>query len=426
MRILYVVPAVQHPTMRGALRNYHLMRELSRRHSLTLLALTQLEVTPEARREIADHTERCFIFPVAVSPPNAHRRGRIRRRVVHSVRLRRAVMRMRREFLRLVDRKSFDVVLFNGKLVQPVIDGFRDLPVVVDFCDATTMRERLRLRDAEPLMLGWRAWRYLRARRTERRLLDAGCPLAFISHRDREAVLGPGSSAEVVPNGIDLAFWTRRKAYGEQSCVVFTGVMDYAPNEDAALFLINSIIPRLRSRLPAVEVLIVGRDPTPALIEAGRRMEGVTVTGFVEDVRPYLERACVYVAPIRYASGLQNKILEALAMEVPVVTTPVVAEGLKVDSHTKLPLAIAAGAEEFIGAILSLIADREERMRMSVDGRRFVEGHFNWTGSAELLERMCFQAAGVDSDAPLPTSLGRAGRSRSAERLASRLTPTWP
>jgi glycosyltransferase involved in cell wall biosynthesis len=114
----------------------------------------------------------------------------------------------------------------------------------------------------------------------------------------------------------------------------------------------------------------------------------------VDDVRPYLEQACVYVAPIRYASGLQNKILEALAMEVPVVTTPIVVDGLRGGRGGEPPVRTAEAVDEVAASILTLLEDDGERRRLAADGRRFVEAEFDWSRGAGRLEAMCLTAIG--------------------------------
>src|SRR5690606_20637163 len=276
----------------------------------------------------------------------------------------------------------------------PVVRGFRGLPTVVDFCDATSMRLRAQLRHAQPLERPWRLWRYLAMRRLERSLLAMTPHVAFISPTDRAAIPAAERTAAVIPHGIVLAYCTRqRTASSRSSRLVFTGVMSYAPNADAALLLIERILPLLRASRPDVELSIVGRDPTPAVVEAGRQVAGVTVTGQVEDLRPYLEEGGVYVAPLRYASGLQNKVLEALAMEIPVVTTPVVAAGLQGGGALEPPVQIADGVENIVAAILALLESEAERRRLAATGRQFVEAAFEWSREAARIEAMCLQAA---------------------------------
>jgi len=118
------------------------------------------------------------------------------------------------------------------------------------------------------------------------------------------------------------------------------------------------------------------------------------VTGFVDDVRPYLERSAVAVAPIRHGAGILNKVLEAMAMEVPVVTTSLAAEGLRVEGDSNLPLHVADDAGEFAERVVALLRDPAERARLAREGRQFVQRNYVWSRSAETLERMCYEAAG--------------------------------
>lgn len=392
MKILYVLGSLQHPSIiRGALRHYHFLRALARRHSITLLVLSRGAVSPQAVAELEQLVDRLIV--VAVDEPSRPRRGsHFLDKVGRTLRFRSAVRRMRSAFRAIVRAETFDVLLFHGKDVYPVIADFRGLPTVIDFCDATTLRQREQLRHTKAWSIPWRVAGYASARRTERRLIDHSPHVAFISRRDREAVLGSGSSAAILPNGIDLRYWTRNGTAPRQERLVFTGVMNYAPNEDAGLLLIRQILPRLRQSRPDLTLDLVGLDPTPALLAAAKGHSHVNVTGFVNDLRPYLEQAAVYVAPIRYASGQQNKILEAMAMGVPVVTTPIVAAGLRVDDEP-LPVRVAAEPEQFASEVLSLLGDPDERRRLASEGRRFVEAHFDWARGADLLERLCVQAA---------------------------------
>jgi glycosyltransferase involved in cell wall biosynthesis len=382
MRILHLMPSFQHPTMRGPSRHYHFVRELSSRHRITLLALTRSDVPPEAMAEMESYTEEIFTFRTHAGAPTLPG-ARLR----NEMQVRSAVARMRRQFQELLTRKAYDVVLFHGKHLYPVIADC-PIPIVADFCDATSMRVATKLRFApwtrKPLL-----WlRHQQVKRLERDLAGKTRHVAFISARDRHAVLGPHSDAVILPNGVDHRYWKRSSQdLPKNHSIIFTGVMDYAPNEDGALHLIQDIAPLLRRAVPDLEILIVGRDPSRRLRQAASQSPGVQVTGFVDDMRPYLERAAVCVAPLRYASGMQNKVLEALAMQVPVVSTSVVTEGLQVGG-VEAPVLNARTAAEFAEATVRLLKSPDERARLSMRGRRFVENNFCWRRSAEQLERM--------------------------------------
>lgn len=397
MRILYVTPAFHHPSLRGPTRCYHFTRELAKRHAITLLSLSKVEVSREAHQEMASYTERILLFDTQRASDSRWRRVLeklpfVGRRLGKELQRRDAIQRMKEAFAELVREGSYDVVLFHGKQTLPVLEGFAGLPVVVDFCDAGSLGTKTRLRHAGLSELPFVLLRHLQMRRIERKLVRKSPHLAFISQRDREVILGPGSRAKVVSIGVDLEFWKRRAAPTSSQSIILSGIMNYAPNEDAALHLLDRILPLVKRSIPNAEVLIVGRDPTPALIERSRLLPGVTVTGFVDDLRPYLERAAVCAAPLRFGAGVQNKILEAMAMQVPVVTTSIAAAGLRVDGAEEPPLCVANDDEGLAACLVGLLQDPGERARLAREGRRFVESHFVWSRQAEKLEEMCLEA----------------------------------
>lgn len=393
MRILHVTPGFQHPLVRGSDRHFHLLRELSRRHELTLLTLARSEIPQEAMEEVKAYAGQVFVIDISANNgaggnwPTA-----VGRRLEKEWRLRAALSKMKETFQRLTREDQFDVVLFHGKIVFPVIEGWQARPIVTDFCDATSLRVRKKMRYASKAKVPLLMLRYLQVRAIEKKLIRKSAQLAFISVRDREAILGPEDRSPIVANGIDLEYWRRKTNNPRPNCLIFTGVMDYGPNEDAALYLIDEILPLLKKSRPDVEILIAGRSPTPPLLERDARYPEVTVTGFVEDMRPSLEQAAVFVAPLRYGSGQQNKILEALAMEVPVVTTPMSEEGVRVEGEQDLPLYVAEGAPAFTESVLKLLEQPSERIRLATAGRRYMEKHFSWSQSAGQIEQMCFEA----------------------------------
>ncbi|MCB0091814.1 MAG: glycosyltransferase [Caldilineaceae bacterium] len=411
MKILYIIPTFQHPKVRGSDRHYHFVRELAQRHRITLLSLQRVDqIAPEAVQEISAWVDELITFKVERSAATGVTQlltkvPVVGKTVAEQKAVRDSVEQMRRTFRQLTREGNFDLVLFHGKDCYPVIDGWRDLPIVIDFCDATSLRVRTKMLHVSLPQKALLGLRYRQVRSVEKKMIQATPHLAFISQRDRTAVLGDNSHAAVIPNGIDLDYWTRRTHSPEPKTLIFTGVMDYSPNEDAALHLIDNILPHLRKEVPDVRVLIAGRSPTPALQERARLHKEVVVTGFVEDMRDYLEQAAVFVAPLRYASGMQNKLQEALAMQVPVVTTSVAANGLRVKDGQKLPLYVADAPESFAQRVVELLNRPDEQTRLATEGRQYAEAHFSWTRSATQLEEMCIRAAGYGSFSPASGAL---------------------
>jgi len=161
------------------------------------------------------------------------------------------------------------------------------------------------------------------------------------------------------------------------------------------LYLIRDILPLVQRELPDARALIVGHSPRPALVAEGQR-PGVTVTGFVDDVRPYLEQATVFVAPLRFGAGIQNKLLEALAMELPVIASPLAAQGLCTEDGAQPPLRVASTPAEFAAAICAELRARADDPTPDAGARRFVTAHFDWRVSAQRVHEVLQKVVGEE------------------------------
>ena len=406
MKILWIYPELPYPLTSGFLRGFHLLRLLGQRHAITFLSLTnQKQVPPETIQALKPYAEQIATFSRYDAPQPSWLRmcgltPVLGRRLQESWNTRWAVKQMEIAVRSLLGQQIFDLVLFHGREALPLLDGV-EVPIVVECGDTNCTRILQQMRQSHLLHRPRLFFHYVRKRRLEERLARKTPYRFFISARDRENLLGPSDRSVIVPQGVDYDYWKRSSPPPGRNCIVFSGVMSYPPNADAAVFLLDTILPLVRRVLPELEVLIVGRDPLPELVNFAQRYPDVTVTGAVDDIRPYLERADVFVAALRFASGVQNKVLEAMSMEVPVVTTPVVAAGLGVDG-VEPQLVIGQNAEEIATGIIRLLAHAEERARLSTEGRRFVEAHRSWSRSAEKLEELCLAAAGHVSGSYMP------------------------
>ncbi|MFQ5737378.1 MAG: glycosyltransferase [Acidobacteriota bacterium] len=385
MHILYLSNGFPYPLTSGYLRHYFLIKELARRHTITLLSLA----TPTFRREHLAAL-RPFTRSVQVFRVPARRRAPLQkclRRMRSLMGVDKSVGQMRQAVEELASRERFDLV-FCGKYTFPAVQPVAELPLIADFCDATSMRIRRSMRYAGPPRLILLLLEYLSVRQRERRLLLRAQHSLFISARDREAVVGNHRNpTTIVHNGVDLDFWKRSAARLGDRTLVFTGAMDYRPNVDAAVCLIRKILPPLRTVLPDVRVIVVGRDPTPRLVELGRQ-PGVSVTGFVHDVRPYLNAATLFVAPLRFAAGMQNKLLEAMAMEVPIIASPLAAEGLRTERGQPAPIQVVRGWRSWVEEVAGRIIELSRDPRPDARARRFVERNFAWNQSGDKVNQV--------------------------------------
>ena len=204
-----------------------------------------------------------------------------------------------------------------------------------------------------------------------------------VADADANALRGLGTRArvETVPNGVDLdAFAPIADLPIDPDGVVFVGAMSFGPNVAAAEWFAKEVLPRLRARRPAATFTIVGRDPVPT-VRALDRLDGVTVTGSVDDVRPYLAGAAVVVAPLVSGSGIKNKVLEAFAMARPVVATPLAVEGVAAEPGRDV--VVASGVDGMAEAVAALLADPARGTAVGAAGRRLVESRYSWDAAAD-------------------------------------------
>jgi glycosyltransferase involved in cell wall biosynthesis len=388
MRLLYLTNSFPYPLTSGYLRHYFLIKELSQRHAITLLSIVSANFAAENVAALQPYTARAVTFA------SKSRSGSLKSKAIGRLRSLagagqgdEAVQQMRAAVERMIREEPFDAVLFSGKRTYPALAGMQGLPLIVDMCDATSVKIRSSVRYTRRARLPLLLLDYLQVRAAERMLIRNAAHLLFASVRDRDALVGRSSRATVVPNGVDTAFWRRTTPERGANTIAFTGAMEYPPNTDAALYLAEEILPLVRRAIPDARALIVGRDPPPRLARAGQ-LPGVTVTGFVDDVRPYLEQATVFAAPLRFGAGIQNKVLEALAMELPVVASPLAADGLRTEDGLTPPTQVARNAQEFAELITSALRAREANAAPDGASRHYVESHFVWRRSGEQLNRV--------------------------------------
>lgn len=364
--------------------------------------MTREDIPRTVLKEINTYVDSILLFPTRDSGASTIKRisgyiPLIGGRLQHMIESHNTIRLMKNRLSELIKNNDFDVILFHGKSLIPLIKNIKDIPIAIYFCDATSMRIMSRIKYTPVYKIPFQYIRYLQVRRQEEYLVKKSKHIAFVSRRDKEVILGPNSAAPVVTLGVDHAYWRNTNRTDTHNTIVFVGILNYSPNEDTVLFLIDEILPLVRRSIPDIKVIIVGRNPTPLIEKAASKHREVTITGFVDDVRPYLENATLAVIPMRYGSGVQNKVLEAMAMELPVVTTPLVADGLRTDTSPDVPLCIAGDARDFADKIKTLLEQKDKRNQLAEQGLRFVEQYYDWSKSGAVLEQMCLSAVSDNS-----------------------------
>ncbi len=288
-----------------------------------------------------------------------------------------------RETLRdgAVDR----ILLFSSQMGQYVFDIGRSRRIVMDFVDLDSDK----FRQYADAARGPKRWLFNREADlllgVERRIAGLADAATFVT--DADATLfarRAGESASrvaVMGNGVDLGYFSPDvtlaplDGHGGGPLITFTGAMDYAANVDGAQWFVRDLWPAIRARVPGVRFAIVGSNPVKALRALDGR-DDIVVTGRVPDVRPWLRAASVAVAPLRIARGVQNKVLEAMAMARPTVATPAAARGI--DAEAGRDLLVADSDAAFIDAVVGLLDDRERGDALGLAGRARVVDRYDW------------------------------------------------
>lgn len=390
--LLYLVHRLPYPPDKGdKLRSFHLMKHLARRHRLHLGTFIDDPADAVHLEAVRGY---CADMHVARLSPRGARlrslRGLLTGEALSLPYYRDAGLHAWTQRVCATAGVGAAVV-FSSAMADYVPDMGR-LPTLVDFVDMDSAKwaqyagarrwplSWLYRREAERLL----AWERAVAARAKHSFFvtAAECDLFL------QAAPECAGRVEAMGNGVDAEYFAPDPARGSpfdsaEIPLVFTGAMDYWPNIDAAVWFAAAVLPELRRRHPAIRFYVVGRNPAPAV----RALAGaaVTVTGAVADVRPYLAHAVVVVAPLRIARGIQNKVLEAMAMARPVVASAACAA--PVAAAPGAELLSAAGPEDYCDAIARLLADPVHADNIGRAARRRVLASYSWDAHLSLIDR---------------------------------------
>ncbi len=390
LRILFVSWWLPYPpqSFGGAIRTYQILRHVAERHEVTLLAYGG----PEALDDAAALSALGITVRLVPPPPTitgskrlVQARSLLGTRSFDAGRLRSPAM-----------QRAIDEVLAQAEHAAILVElsqmaHFRFPPGPLLIVDEQNIEFELHRRLARVESgLVRKAFNWIEAikiRREEPRVWKRAGTCLVTSEREAGIVrnLVPSTPSVVVSNGVDTAYFAPADpSHRDPSALVFTGRMSYRPNTDAAIFFAREVLPIIRRRRPEVTLHLVGQDPPQEV----QRLAGphVVVTGHVDDVRPYLARAAVVVAPVRAGSGTRLKILEALAMGKAVVATRLGCEGLRLEGERHVLL--AEDAPNFADEVLRVLGDPDLASALGRNGRLLVERVYGWPAVLEPLDEI--------------------------------------
>ncbi len=392
-RLLFIAHRVPYPPDKGErVRACHEVRALSRDFRVTVAALAHSRADAEAAAGLEPHCE-AILTGRAGGPAglvrgglSLLRGGSVTEGYFRSARLSRAAAAAGRS-------EPFDVVLGYSSSMLPYVLAAPARARLMDLVDVDSAKWAAYAR-----MARWpKSWLYGReargVRALEKQALDRCDAVFVVSEAEAELLAEAGGQALAVGNGVDTEYFrpVKRDIAGPPM-LVFTGTMDYRPNVEAVTWFARQVWPGLKREVPELELTIVGRDPAPAVRRLARE-PAIRVTGTVPDVRPYLAAATAVVAPLRTARGIQNKVLEAMAMGRAVVASPAALEGLEVKVGRE---GLSADTpEEWRRLILGLLRDDARRGEVERAARRRVETSYDWDARMAPLVALCRRLAGA-------------------------------
>ena len=385
MRILYVCHRFPFPPKRGGkIRPFNMIRHLSQSHEVVVCSLSRSDEETAQAQGIAPH---CAEFHVAQVDDRLQSLRMVATlptpitastSFFHSGKLARTIDR-------LLAERAFDLIFVHCSSVAHYVQHVRHIPKILDFGDMDSHKWLEYVHHKPfPLSAGY-WWEGRRVLAQEKRLARRFDLCTATTRAEWQTLNGYGAARDTdwFPNGVDAEYFAPSAEPHDPNTIVFIGRMDYYPNQQCMFDFCAQVLPLLRAKRPSLQLQIVGADPSPAVQRLGN-LAGVTVTGSVPDVRPFTTRAALTVAPLRIARGTQNKILEAMAMGVPVVTTSVAAGG--VDAVPGQHLLTADTPEQTAEAVLRVMDDAAERTRLAQAGRARVLSHHAWPSSMKRLD----------------------------------------
>ena len=407
-QLLYLVHRVPFPPNRGdRIRSYHVLRYLAERYDVSLATLADEPVTSDMRRELDQLCVQVAIEPV----------GRSRWvRAAGSLALGRSATEglfaspaLRQTVRRWATQRRFDATIaFCSSMVQYLdCPELADVPAVIDLVDVDSQKWFDYAEKTSGLKRRLFQLEGRRLRALEQSLPDRARAITLVSEAEAELYRSfcPNDRTVAVANGVDLDYFRPHQggplpwqplATSDRCNAVFVGALDYRANIDAVTWFAAEVWPLVRQRLPELTLALVGRKPDPA-VQRLAKIPGIRVFGTVPDVRPYIAAADFVVAPLRIARGIQNKVLEAMAMGKPVICSPAAMEGIsKMPENETL---VAATPHDWAKSIHQLVSDKPLRQRLAVAARHHVERHYIWSTALVALGE-CLQLPALNESIP--------------------------
>jgi sugar transferase (PEP-CTERM/EpsH1 system associated) len=396
MRILWIKTELLHPVDKGGkIRTYNMLRELKRHHHVTYLTLDDGTADPSARDDALQYCHELACVPHTPSEKfNRQFYLELARnlfsRLPYAIKKYQSAQ-LQKEIRERTSGGKIDLVVCDFLAPAGNVPSDLDCPTVLFQHNVEAMIwRRHHEMQRNPIKKGYLFSEWLKMRAFEKKACRNFDAVVAVSQEDCEQMRNEYDVAAVfeVPTGVDTNFFKpRSNVAADPHNLVFTGSMDWLPNEDAITYFTQEVMPLIKRTIPGVTLTVVGRNPYPSLVQLARRDRSVIVTGRVDDVRQYMERAAAYVVPLRIGGGTRLKIYEAMAMEKAIVSTTIGAEGLPLSDGVEILLADTA--EAIAEAVIKVLSDPTFAKRLGARAAATVREKFGWQGVAERFTQIC-------------------------------------
>ena len=387
MKILYVCHRFPFPPRRGGkIRPFNMINHLNQKHQVIVASLVRSKAEAEAGKGLRNYCERYLMGQVNETWQTLRMIARLPTAMPSSIGYFYSAS-LHRDIQRTLATERFDLIFVHCSSVAQYVENISGIPKILDFGDMDSQKWLIYSKIRHfPLNIGY--WiEGIKLEQVEKRLASKFdcCTCTTKEELNTLNNYAIDVMTDWFPNGVDHEYFAPTDSTYEPTTLCFVGRMDYYPNQECMFSFCTHVLPLIRKQQPNVKLLIVGADPSPAVKNLGK-LPGVTVTGSVPDVRPYVQCAAVMVAPLNIARGTQNKILEAMAMGVPVVSSSLAAQG--VDAEPGEHFLTADTPEEYADAILQLMGNPHERKRFAEAGRSRMLSHHDWPSSMKRLDQI--------------------------------------
>ncbi|MGE3844152.1 MAG: glycosyltransferase [Vicinamibacterales bacterium] len=392
MRILWLKTELLHPVDKGGrIRTYQMLRCLKREHHVTYLTLHDGAAAADAETLASEYCHDLIVIPhVSAAKGGGRFYGELAANLISSLPY--AIEKYESPAMRdAISRfKGADVIVCDFLAPAVNLPPGLDTPVVLfqHNVEAVIWRRHAEVR-TNPVAKVYFREQWQRMCRFEEEVCRTVAGVITVSTNDSETIrrdYGVQCLGDV-PTGVDTEYFHAVSGQRRAGHLVFTGSMDWLPNDDAIRFFLDEVFPRIRRKTPAAHLTVVGRNPGNWLVARGREDSSVTVTGRVDDVRPYISAASCYVVPIRIGGGTRLKIYEGMAMDCPVVSTTIGAEGLPLVPGQEILIADEPAA--MADAIVTVLNDDRLASELGARGGARVRADFAWPRVAERFADLC-------------------------------------